>query len=94
MSYGHLTPTNTPIVVVSWSDILFDDSWGDDDGEPVQPVESATVGYLLEDSPTVTVVASSYDYRSERWASIHAFPKALPEITIIKDQVPKQKRKR
>ena len=93
MDYSALHPGNTPIVKVQWSDILFMDNWGEDD-ESVQPVESATVGYLLEDSPTIVVVASSYDYREERWASIHAFPKAPPEIEVILDQVPTKERKR
>lgn len=93
MSYEELTPTNTPIVKVAWADIMFIDNWGEDD-ETVQPVESATVGYLLEDSATVIVIASSYDYRAERWGSIHAFPKFQPELTVIKDQVPERERKR
>ena len=93
MDYSALHPGNTPIVKVAWSDIQFLDNWGEDD-EVVQPVESATVGYLLEDTATVVVVASSYDYRAERWASIHAFPKAIPEVTVIKDQAPMGERKR
>ena len=91
MDYSALHPGNTPIVKVQWQDIMFLDNWGDED-ETVQPVESATVGYLLEDSPTLVVIASSYDYRAERWASIHAFPKSPPEIAVIKDQVEAIKR--
>ena len=91
MDYSALNPGNTPIIVVSWQDIVFNDVWGEDD-DTVQPIESATVGYLLEDSPTVIVIASSYDFRAERWGSVHAFPKSPPEIVMIKDQVNEIKR--
>ena len=88
MDYSNLKPDNTPIVVIGWSDIVFDDQWEENPEDAVQPVESVTVGYLLEDSATMVVVASSYDYRADRWASIHAFPKRIPDVTIIKDQAP------
>lgn len=93
MDYSALHPGNTPIVKVKWQDILFLDNWGEED-ESVQPVESATVGYLLEDTPTTIVVASSFDYRNDRWSTIHAFPKSPPEIEVIIDQAPMEERKR
>ena len=91
--YEDLTPENTPIVRVNWSDIVTVDNWGEDD-ETVQPIESLTIGYLLEDTPTMVVVAASYDYRAERWGTKHAFPKTPPEIVVILDQVPAKERER
>jgi len=93
MSYDHLTPQTTPIVEIRWEDIYFDDAWNDD-GDMVQPKESVTVGYLLEDSPTKVVVASSYCYKDEQWATIHAIPKAQPEVLVVHDRVPEKERAR
>jgi len=41
----------------------------------------------LSDTPKETVIATSYVWRENRWSDIHAFPKAPPEIDVIKDQV-------
>ena len=78
-----LTPETAKLVRINWQDILFEDSWNDDQ-EPVQPVECMTVGFLIEDTPTMITVAGSYDYRAEQWATIHSFPKGKPTKEELK----------
>jgi hypothetical protein len=78
------TPALADLVEIRWSDIVTDDAWGDDEG-PLHPVESLTVGYLLEETPTMIVIASSYDFRAETWGTKHSFPKNPPEITTIRE---------
>ncbi len=82
--YSGLKPHNTPIVTVHWSDIVSEDNWGQDD-EVTQPIECVTVGWLLEETPTMIIVGSSYDFREDRWGSKHAFPKNPPEISTVKE---------
>lgn len=83
--YSHLTPDTAKYVRVDWQDIKLVDNWGADE-EIVQPVESVTAGWLLEDSETMVVIASSYDYRDERWGTVHAIPKCPPEVKVMVDQ--------
>jgi len=90
MDYSHLTPTNTPIVRVDWHDIVSADNYNED--ERAQSVEVASIGWLLEDAPTAVTIAGSYVWREERWSDQQTFPKAPPEITVIKDQAPPVKR--
>jgi len=88
--YSHLTPENAPLIIVDWEDIYFSDNW-DEDGEIVQPRESKTVAYLLEDSESQLVIASSYSWRDDRWATVHAIPKMPPKyITLSKEEVKKE----
>lgn len=77
-----LTPETAKLVRVDWEDIYFADNWGEDD-EDVQPVESTTVGYLLEETPTMIVLGSSYDWRAGRWGTVHAISKMEPRVTEI-----------
>ncbi len=70
--------------MVKWEDIYTCDNWGEGD-ETVQPVECMTVGFLLEETKSMVVIGSSYDYRSERFGTIHAFPKTKPEVILIKE---------
>ena len=90
MDYSHLNPTNTPIVKVDWHDIVSVQNYNEDEG--AQSIEVASVGWLLDDSPTAVTIASSYVWREERWSDQQTFPKAPPEITIIKDQAPRPPR--
>ena len=78
-----LTPETAPLVRIDWEDIKFDDSWGEDE-EALNPVESMTVGYLLDDTASSITIGSSYDYQSNRWGSRHTFSKVEPKITVIK----------
>lgn len=73
-----LTPETARLVRVDWEDIYFSDNWSDD--EAVQPVESTTVGYLIHETPTVVVVAGSYDWRNGQWGTVHAIPRG--EISV------------
>lgn len=76
-----LTPDTAPLVRVDWEDIYMSDNWHEN--ETVQPVESTTVGYLLLDTPSMIVVASSYDWRNEQWGTVHAISKATPSISML-----------
>ena len=79
-----LTPQTATLVQVDWSDIVADDNWDGGEGL-IQPVEAVTVGWLIDESPTMVTIASSYDYRAQQWASLHTFPKTPPQITKIKE---------
>lgn len=87
--YSHLTPQNAKIVTVDWEDIVFSDKWSGDE-EDTQPVEVITLGWLLEETPTMLVVAGSYNYREEQWATVHSFSKKAPAITVIRGGEEKQ----
>ena len=82
-NYKHLTPFNTKVRFVRWEDIVGADNWND--SEVVQPIECGTICFVLEDSPTMMVVASTYNFRDEEWATMHAFPKVMPTA----EEVPK-----
>ena len=90
MNYDHLTPQNTALVIVAWLDIVKGDNYNED--EDVQTVEVSTAGWLLADNPKEVVIAGSYVWREERWADQHAFPKAEPEIEVVKDNCPRPER--
>ena len=90
MDYSHLTPNNTPIVQVNWHDIVTKENYNED--EETQAIEVASVGWLLEDTPTEIKIATTYVWREERWSDQCSFPKAPPEIVVIKDQVDEIKR--
>jgi hypothetical protein len=79
--YDHLTPSNTKAVMVRWEDIVALDNWNVED--VIQPIEVATLGWLLEDSPNQMVIASSYNWKDSEWASFHAFPKMKPTYEPI-----------
>ena len=81
--YEGKTPENSELVTVTWEDILTEDNWGIEEAT-VQPVECITVGWLLQDTPSMIVVGSSFDYRAGTFGTIHAFPKVEPKITVIK----------
>lgn len=80
-NYDHLTPLNTRPVLVRWEDIVAADNWNEDD--ILQPIEVVTLGWLLEDSPTQMVIASTYNYKEEQWATLHALPKVMPTVEDI-----------
>ena len=84
--YSHLTPNNTPLVQVNWMDIVQGDNYNEDDD--VQGIEVSTIGWLLDDNMQEVVIASTYVWREERWSDQHAFPKAEPEVVIVKDNAP------
>jgi hypothetical protein len=80
IDYRDKTPNEAPVVRVNWEDICFSDSWNEEDGGLIQPVESTTIGYLIYEDDTRVAVAGSYNWRTGEWASVHAFPKAPPEV--------------
>ena len=77
----NLDPMTAPVVRIDWEDIVFMDNWNED--ETVQPQESTTVGYLLEETPTMYVVASSYNWRDRQWGTVHAISRAAPTMKEI-----------
>jgi hypothetical protein len=79
--YNDLTPLTADPVIIHWEDIVGVDNWND--SETVQPVECVTLGWLLEDSATMIVVASTYNYRDNEWATMHAFPKTDPRVEVV-----------
>ena len=82
--YNTLDPNCVRLVRVDWEDIVFMDNWNDD--ETVQPQESTTVGYLLDETPTMIVIGGSYNWRDATWGTIHAISKAKPRITVLKGE--------
>lgn len=82
--YDHLNPLCCPLVRVDWEDIVFNDRW-DGGSEDVQPVECWTVGWLLEDSETMIVVAGSYNWRESAWATVHSFSKVVPVVSVERE---------
>lgn len=79
-----LTPETARLVRVDWEDIYFADNWSEgDDENDVQPVESTTVGYLLQETPTMVVIGSSYDWKRGQWGTVHAISKAGPRVADI-----------
>lgn len=83
--YRDSDPSTASLVRVDWEDICFSDSWNDEDGEDLQPVESTTVGYLLLETPTRLVIGSSYNWRERRWGTVHTFSKAVPMVTSLSE---------
>jgi len=79
--YDHLTPAQCPVVKVDWADITEFPQWND--REDVQTTDVVTTGWLLEDSPKWIVVASSYSYTDETWASVCIFPTQMPAVTYL-----------
>lgn len=79
--YSHITPATAKKVQVNWEDIYFSDNWNED--EPVQPIESSTLGWLLEETDTMIIVAGSYDWRNSQWATIHAISKVAPQVVFV-----------
>ena len=82
--YRNADPNTAPLVRVEWEDIVFLDSWDDSDGGSLQPQESTTVGYLILDTPTMMVIADSYNWRDRTWATIHTLSKVAPQVSVIK----------
>jgi len=80
-SWDHLTPADCPVVRVDWVDITEYSQWNSE--EDVQTTDVVTVGWLLEDSPQQVVVAGSYSYTDDAWASVVTFPKTPPEVTTL-----------
>lgn len=78
-------PNTAPLVRVDWEDICFADSWNEGDGSMLQCLESTTTGYLIYEDATRIVVAGSYNWRAQEWATVHALPKGAPEIKVIKE---------
>jgi hypothetical protein len=86
-NYDHLTPSNARPVIARWEDIMFSDNWNED--EMSQVIECVTMGWLLEETATQMIVASSYNWKDGEWATIHALPKVTPtveEIPIWEDE--------
>ena len=78
---ANLNPKNTPKVLIEWEDIHYGDRWNDDD--EVQPVESLSLGWLLEETEAMIVVASSYAWREQHWGGLTAFSKIPPRVTRL-----------
>jgi hypothetical protein len=83
--YRNMNPTTAPLVRIDWEDICFSDNWNDD-GD-VQPLESSTTGYLIFENLTMVVVAGSYNWRDNTWATIHTIPKLPPTVVVIKEAI-------
>lgn len=79
--WDSLCPADCPVVRVEWVDITEYSQWNED--EDVQTTDVVTVGWLLEDSTQRVVVAGTYSYTDEKWASVVAFPKHPPEVFFL-----------
>ena len=71
-------PSECRIVKVSWEDIVSVSNWNDD--EDIGTRTCLTIGWLLEESETRIVLATSYDYEEERWADFTVLPKIGPSV--------------
>ena len=74
----NLTPKTAEKVVVEYSDITMVDNWNE--VKDVDESQLTTIGWLLEDSEKRIVLASTYDYSEDRWASFTIIPRHPPEI--------------
>lgn len=82
MDYDKIPYSKARPVVVEWSDITRTDNWNEK--EEASAIDVATIGFLLSDTNTETVIAGSYNFSDEQWSDIHVFPKRSPEITDLR----------
>lgn len=76
------SPIDTRLVIVDWRDIVEYDDWNSTEGDH-SDVTVSTVGWLLEQKPQSITIASTFRYEDSRWAGIHVFPTAPPEIREV-----------
>ena len=81
-----LTPKTAPLVIIEWRDIAEYTDWGDGNEPDASTVDAVTVGWLLENTETHILIASSYNYSDSKWDGEHIFPKLPPEIVYLNKQ--------
>ena len=79
--YTGKTPNNTPVVSVEWQDFQTAENWNEDDVP--ETYGAVSVGWLLEESKTSIVIATTYSYEDERWSGYFTLPKLPPEVTVL-----------
>lgn len=77
------TPASAPKVVVEWRDIAEYTEWGEEEQDRATTVDAVTIGWLLEETETYILIASSYNYSDSRWDGRHVFPKLPPEVIYL-----------
>ena len=77
-----MNPNTAKLVRVNWHDYISVSNWNDEDDD-IRPPAISSIGYLIEETPTEIIVATSYNWDDDRWSDFTAFPKTPPEIQEI-----------